>query len=96
MKISTTASDGNPTILLEKSTGEDVSSKATKRELPGGFSTAYESVATETFSKVMQDRCVYGFAKGAKFASECTSAAAVLNNSLGIQSNVWRDSHIGR
>ena len=76
LKIGTTGSDGNPTVLLEKSTGEHAEKAA---KLTGGFITAYESVATGTYSKVMQDRCVYGFTKGAKFASECTSAAGTLN-----------------
>ena len=77
LKIGTPKSDGNPVVYLDQSTGgqpdKDAKSKA------GGFLTAYRSVATEVYSKAMQDRCLFGFNKATKFASECTSFAGNLN-----------------
>ena len=81
LKIGTTASDGNPIVILEKSTGQNIE-KEGKKKMPGGFSTGYESVATKDFSKDMQDRCLFGFPKATKFANECTGAAANLNTKV--------------
>jgi hypothetical protein len=78
LKIGTNTSDGNPFVYLEKSTG-NAPEKGAKSKMPGGFSTEYRSVATKVYSKAMQDRCLFGFAKATKFATECTVPAATLN-----------------
>ena len=82
LKIGTPKSDGNPVVYLDKSSGgqPDKDAKASKA---GGFLTAYRSVATEQYSKAMQDRCLFGFNKATKFASECTSFAGSLNGKVG-------------
>ena len=50
--------------------------------MPGGFSSDYDSVAVETYSKDMQNRCVFGFDRAAKFGKECTTFAAKLNSKV--------------
>ena len=65
-------------VYLEKSTGTQPDKDAkTKKE--GGFVTAYQSVATETYSKVMQERVIFGFKSANKFGQECTGSATALN-----------------
>jgi hypothetical protein len=78
LKIGTNKPDGSPMVYLEKSTGTQPDKDAkTKKE--GGFVTAYQSVATETYSKVMQERVIFGFKSANKFGQECTGSATALN-----------------
>ena len=85
LRIGNSASDGSPVIYLEKASGNDADKDAraaAKATMPGGFSSDYDSVAVETYSKDMQNRCVFGFDRAAKFGKECTTFAAKLNSKV--------------
>ena len=68
--------DGVAKVSLDKSSGGDP--QESKAKMEGGFSTAYGLVAATKYKQEMQKRCVFGFAKAAKFGTECTAAAGNL------------------